>query len=404
MGLQRHSNLAAYALGNVLKYYLRTVTIVFAIIMASSLLCSTEFIREGVEQDISRSLEEGPDIIVQKLSGGRQVEVPEVWLQNMSDVAGVAIATPRVWGYTDIGSGSLLTVMGIEPEEYQQAANVVGTDVLENGRFLNSSDYRKMIVGEGIIDLMRASAARVEVGIGSVLSLISQNGSLLEFQIIGIFSSQSKIFSYDLILTDIHGAREVFGLSNESVTDIAVWTDSGAYLNDVAFRLDTRFSEARILSRDAISDNMLKTYGGRAGIISLIWTMMIIIVLLITFTVSSAGSDEVRREVGLLKALGFDTVDIIEIRMFETFTLGLLGGSLGISFAIIYTYILGAPLLAGYLLGWNLLLLNAGIPLAISPVTLFIIYTVSIIPVMAASVIPSWRSSIVEPDIVLRGV
>jgi ABC-type lipoprotein release transport system permease subunit len=153
-----------------------------------------------------------------------------------------------------------------------------------------------------------------------------------------------------------------------------------------------------------MSDAMLKTYGGRAGFVALLWVVVLLAVVLLAFTASSAGSEEARREVGLLKALGFDTVDILEIRMLESLTLSLLGVSLGISFAIMYDFVLGAPLLAGFLLGWNLLLLNGGIPVAVTLSTVFTVYAVGLVPILIASVVPSWRNAITEPDIVLRGV
>ncbi|MHA1741785.1 MAG: FtsX-like permease family protein, partial [Candidatus Thorarchaeota archaeon] len=162
--------------------------------------------------------------------------------------------------------------------------------------------------------------------------------------------------------------------------------------------------EARVLTRDALRDIALQTYGGRAGIIDLLWVVLVMTVVLLAFTVSSAGSDEARREVGLLKALGFDTVDVLEIRMFESTVLSLLGASLGVSTAIVYDFVLGAPLLAGYLLGWNLVLLNGGIPLLITLSALFMVYAVAIVPVLVATVVPAWKNAIAEPDIVLRGV
>jgi ABC-type lipoprotein release transport system permease subunit len=404
MGVRKHSNLASYALGNVIKYRTKSAAIVLALFISTSILCSVEFIREGVVQDVSASVDEGPDIVVQRLIGGRQAVVPMDWLSNITGIHGIRLATPRVWGYTDVGSGRLLTVMGVNSTDYGSVIGTVGTELLERGRFLNESDTRKMIVGSGIVDIMAASALSIQIDIGSILSLISYGGELVEFEVIGIFSSDSKIFSYDLILTDINSAREVFGISNSSCTDVAIWADFGSNLNSVAFRLDTEIADARVLTRDAMSDAMLKTYGGRAGVVAVLWIIVLLVVVLVAFTTSSAGSEEARREVGLLKALGFDTVDILEIRMLESLTLSLLGVSLGISFAIIYDFMLGAPILAGYLLGWNLLLLNGGIPLAVTLSTLFTVYAVGLVPILVASVLPSWRNAITEPDIVLRGV
>lgn len=404
MGVRKQSNLASYALGNVLKYRTRSVAIILALFISTSILCSVEFIREGVITDVSSSVDEGPDIVLQRLIGGRQVPIPDSWMGNVTNTTGVRVATPRVWGYSDVGSGSLLTVMGVNATEYGGMINAVGTDILETGRFLNETDYRKMIVGQGIVDMMAASAMPLHVQVGTLLSLITNEGDLIEFEVIGVFHSDSKIYSYDMILTDLGSAREVLGYENSTFTDIAIWTNFGSDLNSIAFRLDSRLAEARVLTSDAISDLMLKAYTGRAGVTALLWLVVLLAVILLAFTASSAGSEEARREVGLLKALGFDTVDILAIRMFESITLSLLGVSLGISFAIIFDFVLGAPLLAGYILGWGLVLLPGGIPLAISISTLFTVYAMGLIPILVASVIPSWRNAITEPDIVLRGV
>ncbi len=404
MGVRKQSNLASYALGNVLKYRTRSVAIILALFISTSILCSVEFIREGVITDVSSSVDEGPDIVLQRLIGGRQVPIPDSWMGNVTNTTGVRVATPRVWGYSDVGSGSLLTVMGVNATEYGGMINAVGTDILETGRFLNETDYRKMIVGQGIVDMMAASAMPLHVQVGTLLSLITNEGELIEFEVIGVFHSDSKIYSYDMILTDLGSAREVLGYENSTFTDIAIWTNFGSDLNSIAFRLDSRLPEARVLTSDAISDLMLKAYTGRAGVTALLWLVVLLAVILLAFTASSAGSEEARREVGLLKALGFDTVDILAIRMFESITLSLLGVSLGISFAIVFDFVLGAPLLAGYILGWGLVLLPGGIPLAISISTLFTVYAMGLIPILVASVIPSWRNAITEPDIVLRGV
>ncbi len=388
----------------MLKYRTRSLAIVTALILSTFLLGSAEFIREGVMTDLNASADEGPDLIVQKLWGGRQAPVPLEWKENLSAIHGVRLATPRVWGYIDVGGGGLLTVMGVNASEYGTIVGTTGTEIMEEGRFLNDTDRYRMVVGEGILDIMRASFAGVSVGIGSALSLIAQNGSLIEFEIIGVFSSNSRIYSNDLILTDLDSARQVLGLEGASCTDYALWAEYGEDLNSVAFRIDTQIADARVLTRDALSDAMLVTYGNRAGVVALLWVVLLMTVILLSFTVSTSGSDEARREVGLLKALGYDTVDVLEIRMFESLTLGMLGASLGVSSAIVFDFILGAPILSGYLLGWSFLLLNGGLPLAISAPTIFTLYVVAIVPLLVATVVPAWRNAITEPDVVLRGV
>ncbi|MHA2002989.1 MAG: hypothetical protein ACW960_02685, partial [Candidatus Thorarchaeota archaeon] len=268
MGLRKHSNLVSYALGNVLKYRTRSAAIVSALILSTFLLGSAEFIREGVMTDLSASADEGPDLIVQRVLGGRQTAVPREWRENLSAIHGVRLATPRVWGYIDVGGGGLLTIMGVNASEYGTIVGTTGTEIVDEGRFLNETDRYRMVVGQGILDIMRASFAGVSVGVGSILSLIAMNGSLVEFEIIGVFASSTKIYSNDMIVTDLESARQVLGLEASSFTDYALWAEYGEDLNSVAFRIDTQMAEARVLTRDAIADTMLVTYGSRGGIVA----------------------------------------------------------------------------------------------------------------------------------------
>ncbi|NWF96117.1 MAG: FtsX-like permease family protein [Candidatus Thorarchaeota archaeon] len=404
MALNRHVNLANYALGNVLKYRARSMAIVALLMASSGLLCSVEIVREGVMTDVKASLDNGPDVIVQKLVAGRQVPLPDEWVAEIADVPGVRVSTPRVWGYVDVGGGMLMTIVGVNVTEYSSLVGVIGTEIVGDGRFLNDNATRELVIGQGIADLMRNAASPVQIGVGSRIALIAYDGGLLEFTVVGVFESSSTIYSYDMILTDISSARELFGMDNMSCTDVAVWVDYGTNVNSIALAIEGLQAEARVLTRDAIRSTSMATYGTRAGIVAIVWAVFLVSVVMLMFSTSSAGADEARREVGLLKALGFSTVDVLEIRMVEALVLGLLGGSLGISAAILFDYVLGAPLLAGYLLGWSTYLLNSGLPLAISAETCIEVYATTLVPVLVATVVPAWRNAITDPDQVLRGV
>ncbi|MEE8181915.1 MAG: hypothetical protein V3T87_01220, partial [Candidatus Thorarchaeota archaeon] len=270
MGVRKHSNLASYALGNVLKYRTRSAAILIGLVFATTLLCSTEFIREGLMVDLTASLDEGPDIVVQKLVGGRQTSIPIDWKENVSSFSGVRLVTPRTWGYTDIGNGKLLTIMGVNATEYGSILDSIGTDIVGIGRFLEESDTRKMVVGQGIVDVMAAAGNPRYVGVGARLSLITYDGELIEFEVVGVFSSDSKIYSYDMVLTDINSAAAVLGYDNSTCTDLAIWAEHGSNVNAVALQLDNGIPQSRVLTRDAIRDIMMKTYGDRAGIVALL--------------------------------------------------------------------------------------------------------------------------------------
>jgi ABC-type antimicrobial peptide transport system permease subunit len=110
-----------------------------------------------------------------------------------------------------------------------------------------------------------------------------------------------------------------------------------------------------------------------------------------------------KKEVGILKALGFSTSDILEIRFLETLILGFVAATIGVFLAIFYDVYLGAPVLRDFLLGWSAAYPGFPLPISISISTVLILYAAAIFPLFIGSLIPAWKSAITEPDVAMRG-
>jgi ABC-type lipoprotein release transport system permease subunit len=107
--------------------------------------------------------------------------------------------------------------------------------------------------------------------------------------------------------------------------------------------------------------------------------------------------------VGLLKALGFSTSDVIQIRLIESTILGAIAGSIGLAVGIFYDTVLNAPVLRDFMLGWAVLYPNFVVPIHISAQTVFLTYVITMVPLLFATVVPSWINATVDPDIAMRG-
>jgi ABC-type antimicrobial peptide transport system permease subunit len=112
---------------------------------------------------------------------------------------------------------------------------------------------------------------------------------------------------------------------------------------------------------------------------------------------------ESKFEVGLLKAIGFSTSDVIQVRLVESVVLGTLAGAIGLTIGILYDSVLGAPVLKDFMLGWANLYPSFPVPVFISPQTVIFTFAVTIVPLLFATVIPSWINATVDPDIAMRG-
>jgi ABC-type antimicrobial peptide transport system permease subunit len=157
------------------------------------------------------------------------------------------------------------------------------------------------------------------------------------------------------------------------------------------------------LTKDVLLKAQEKTYGDRSGFFSIVWYVILISVAVVAFNQTVVVGHESKFEVGLLKALGFSTSDIIQVRLIESLLLGVLAGAIGLTFGILFDSVLGAPVLKDFMLGWANLYPSFPVPVFVSLQTVMFTFAVTIVPLLFATVIPSWLNATVDPDIAMRG-
>ena len=140
-----------------------------------------------------------------------------------------------------------------------------------------------------------------------------------------------------------------------------------------------------------------------ATALEVMWFILLVTVVLVAWNQASTVGQDSRREVGILKTLGFGTSDIMEIRLIEAVALGFISASIGVFLAIVYDSYLGAPFLREFMLGWSATLPAFRLPLEISFGRMLTLYAVAVFPLLLGSLVPAWLSAITEPDTVLRG-
>ncbi len=390
---QEHINFFHYALDSIFTYKARTIAIVFSLMIALMILGSVAFISEGLTREAELSATFAPDITVQCLQAGRQVPVPMQYAHQISQMPDVGKVVPRVWGYIYYNN-RIYTVMGIDPVNMPIPEEI--RFVIVSGRFLRSNDSRVAVIGNYL-----AKVFTLEVQ--DILVLYDQAQHPYNFTVTGIFSMDVNLYTSDLILINLNDSRTFFDLSTEYATDLGVYVQNQAQTRYIAQQIANDFPDARVLTRDALKDALLSTYGARSGFVSVIWYILLLSVILVAWNQASAVSGEARKEVGILKALGFSTSNILEIRLLEALILGFVSASLGVFLAILYDLYLGAPVIGDFMLGWAAIYPSFPLPIFISFSTLLTLYSVAIFPLLIGSLIPAWKSAITEPDIAMRG-
>ncbi len=394
----RFKNLIKYSLSCIQRYKIRTMVILICLVIASSIFSSVAFMKDGLAKEGELSLKYAPDITVQGIAAGRQALIDTRYVGLIQGFAGVNVVSQRIWGYGNIGN-TLIVVVGIDTENSLIAQAQIYP--IESGSFLSSQQSNTIVIGKAVADLLGVTT-------GSQVTILSETNQAYQYTVAGIFNSESSIYSADMILMNINDARAFFDIPEDKATDLTVYVsqvDSGNYvslLNYVARDISS-LSNVRVLTKDVLLKAQETTYGARSGFFSVVWYVVLIAVAIVAFNQTVVVGHESKFEIGLLKALGFATTDVIQIRLIESIILGALAGSIGLIFGISYDVFLNAPILKDFMMGWATLYPSFTVPVYVSAETVLLTYVITIVPLLFATVIPSWLNATVDPDIAMRG-
>jgi putative ABC transport system permease protein len=391
--IRKHRNLMAYALDCMRRYRMRTFVVLITFLVATTMISSVLFAKEGLQREAEFSVNSAPELTVQYLKAGRVGMVPEEYIGLVEAVDGVQYVFPRIWGYAGIGSNTY-TLIGLDGGALNNSGSVIGT--LEAGRFLKAGD-----AGTGNIVIGKLIAGILNVGVGDDIILLSESVEAMRFHVVGVFSDSSSIYTADMMLMSIEDAKEFFSIPDGYVTDLAVYVEEGAEPSNVASKM-TSLPNARILDQDILLRGYLAAYSARGGIFTSLWAILLVAVALVAFSQAIIVGQESKFEVGLLKTFGFTTLDVIEVRLIESLVLGFFAASLGMLLGFVYTAFFNAPGLVDILLGWAFLPSEFRMPIYVSLESVFSIYAVTVIPLLMTTVVPAWLNAITDPELSMR--
>ncbi len=386
MSLEKHRNLLDYAVSFLLRRKGKNFATVLVFTLVVFTLASVVMMMGSLKQEARETLSLAPDITVQKIIAGRQGLVPLEYATAIEEIRGVSRVEPRIWGYYyDAEEDATYTIIGVE--------SLTGLPFEVRGNLSESA----VIVGEAI-------AREKRLRIGDRLILRDHRGEYVKFRVVGIFSSRSALQSADIIVMPRSEARKFFGIPKEYSNDLAVYVANPAELSNIAIKISQKLPDARVLTKQQIRETYDAIFGWRSGVFLAAILGAILAFAILVWDRASGLTAEEKKEIGILKALGWSTGDVLEMRTFEGVVLALNSYLAGVLLAYLHVFYLGAPLLKPVLLGWSTLYPEFELMPAVTFEDLILIFVISVVPFLAAIVVPSWRASTIDPDEAMRGI
>jgi putative ABC transport system permease protein len=333
---------------------LRTALTILGIIVGITSIIILISLAGGLKEDVvSRLANFDPDLILilpTQISPGdfssvvRQGKLYEKDYNSIRQIPGVDIMSKTISKRVALEFKDELvsaTVYAIEPTIYRETTTLI----VQNGRFLQDGDRDVVVFGGGIAELFDE-----DVQVNSIVELDNR-----KYRVVGILEKTGNTFSNldNIVYMDYNEGKRIFSdfiLPNE-ISAIQVKVAEGYDVVEVSDRIEEVLMRNHKVSEDEKDFGILTAVSLNEQINSIIEIISIFLsaVATISIIVGMIGISntmfmsvmERTKEVGVLKAIGSTSKEIIYIFTIEAGILGLLGGILGLLFALIFNFTLG---------------------------------------------------------------
>jgi ABC-type lipoprotein release transport system permease subunit len=373
--LEKQRYLIDFTLSSLWRRKGKNLALVLVYTLVVFSLASVMFFTQALKREAALILKGAPEIIVQKLVAGRHDLIPLTYVQRLKSIRGVQGVEGRLWGYYfDPISRATYTIMTTE-----------GMELKEN----------EIAVGAGISRLRQKFR-------GNSLLLRTYDGRPISFLIRGVLSPESELLSADLVLISAPGFRRLFGVPPEVATDLAVTVLNKKEIPTIAAKIVDKFPDTRAITRDEILRTYEAVFDWRGGIMIAILAGALLAFLIFAWDKASGLSAEEKREIGILKAIGWETADVLQMKFWEGLVVSLSSFLLGVILAYFHIFYASASLFAPVLKGWATLYPNFRLTPFITGYQVAVLFGFTVIPYTVATILPSWRAATMDPDAVMR--
>ena len=138
------------------------------------------------------------------------------------------------------------------------------------------------------------------------------------------------------------------------------------------------------------------------GILIAILAGAVLAFLIFAWDKAAGLSAEEKREIGILKAIGWETSDVLQLKVWEGLVVSLSAFLLGVILAYVHIFFASASLFEPVLKGWSILYPKFRLTPFVSLSQIAILFFFTVIPYTVATIIPSWRAATIDPDAVMR--
>jgi ABC-type lipoprotein release transport system permease subunit len=375
--IAKQQYLIDYTLSSLARRKAKNAGLLLVYALIVFLLASVMLFSHALRREAALLLDGSPEVILQRMVAGRHDLILPGTIERLGRIRGVQASEGRLWGY------------------YYDPVIKANYTLMVPGRAHDPVAPGTLVVGAALAKARGLAA-------GNAIALRSYSGHLVGFSVARILPRDSELVSADLVLMDEGDFRRFFEIAPGHFTDIALSVANPQEVRNVAGKLAQQFPDSRTILRDEILRTYEAIFNWREGIVLALASLAILAFAIFAWDKASGLAADEAREIGILKAIGWETGDLIAMKFWEGALVSLAAFLIGYLAAYLHVFRFSSALFAPVLKGWAVLYPRLELVPVIDGFQVATLFFFTVFPYAAATLIPVWRAAITDPDAVMR--
>lgn len=376
--IEKQKHLIDFTLTSLARRKTKNLGLLFIYTLLVFVLASVALYTHALRTEAQKVLAGSPEIVLQRLVAGRHDLIPPGYLESIGRIRGVQKMEGRLWGY------------------YYDSV------VKANYTFMAPRGNSDMNIARGEIVVGPALERSRGLAAGNGISFRAYTGELHTFIVSEVLPQASELVSADLILMHEDDFRAFFRIPAGHYNDIALSVANPQEVRNVAIKLMSALPDSRPILRDEVLRTYASIFDWREGLMLALLSAAILAFGILAWEKAAGLSAEEKREIGILKAIGWETGDVIKMKFWEGLLISLTAFLLGYIAAFLHVFHASAILFEPVLKGWSVLYPRFALTPHIDGLQVATLFFFTVFPYTAAVLVPIWRAATTDPDTVMR--
>jgi len=385
---------------------LRSTLTILMVVMGASLIIALDGTGNGFSNFIDNQFKTlGTNVLIlQPRSSSFKMDT--VTIDTISDIEGIAEVIPYIQRISPISAGGEHQTAVIIGVDQSMLPLLFPTINLQSGAYVASSDNIGVLLGSEIVHIDSPSGSFANISQTTKLKYQKYQGtkpivSQRAFSVRGILDTLgSSIVPVDQMAFISLSAANTFFERGGVYDGLYVLTENIESNSKVQSRIRARYSsDITITSTQSIANVIGNVKSGVYLFISIVAYVSLLVASVGIITTLHTSMMERIKEIGLLKAMGFNNSIVLTLFLNEATIIGIVGGFIGIGSGIGLSYLMSYFVSNSFGMG------GIGVVQILpsfNSITLFTTWLLCVGLSIISGLYPAWHASRLDPVVALR--